>query len=189
VAEVLVLLCASLAGLPLPLLPLQILWLNMVTDTFPALALAMEPGDPDVMARPPRNPQQAILSRRFLGSVLGYGLLIMACTLTAFLWALRAAPERATTLSFMTLALAQVFHLGNARSAEPVLSASRATANPWALAAVALSLALQGAAGYVEPLARVLGLVALDAGEWAVVAGLAALPALVGQAIRLAGRR
>ena len=66
VAEVLVLLVAGLAGLPLPLAPLQLLWLNMVTDTFPALALAMEPGDPDVMRRPPQDPQEAILSRAFL---------------------------------------------------------------------------------------------------------------------------
>ena len=63
VAEVLVLLVAGLAGLPLPLTPLQLLWLNMVTDTFPALALAMEPGDATVMRRPPRDPQEAILSR------------------------------------------------------------------------------------------------------------------------------
>ena len=70
VAEMLVLLVAGLAGLPLPLLPLQMLWLNMVTDTFPALALAMEPGDADVMRRPPRNPQEAMLSRAFLAQRL-----------------------------------------------------------------------------------------------------------------------
>ena len=73
VAEVLVLLVAGLAGLPLPLAPLQLLWLNMVTDTFPALALAIEPGDVDVMRRPPQNPQDAILSRQFLARVFGYG--------------------------------------------------------------------------------------------------------------------
>ena len=70
VAEVLVLLVAGLAGLPLPLTPLQLLWLNMVTDTFPALALAMEPGDATVMRRPPRDPQEAILSPAFLDAHL-----------------------------------------------------------------------------------------------------------------------
>src|SRR5690606_7856802 len=65
-AEVLVLLVASVAGLPLPLLPLQILWLNLVTDTFPALALALEPG---IMRRPPRDPEAAILSRAFLSAI------------------------------------------------------------------------------------------------------------------------
>ena len=65
VAEVLVLLFAALGGLPMPLMPLQILWLNMVTDTFPALALALEPGDADVMARPPRNPAEALSCSTF----------------------------------------------------------------------------------------------------------------------------
>ena len=69
VAEILVLLVAGLAGLPLPLTPLQLLWLNMVTDTFPALALAMEPGDATVMRRPPRDPQEAILSPAFLTAI------------------------------------------------------------------------------------------------------------------------
>ena len=123
VAEVLVLLVAGLAGLPLPLAPLQLLWLNMVTDTFPALALAMEPGDPDVMRRPPHDPEEAILSREFLTSVLTFGVLITLSTLAAFVWALDRAPERAPTMAFMTLALAQIAHLGNARSRGPVLAA------------------------------------------------------------------
>ena len=68
----------------MPLLPLQILWLNMVTDTFPALALALEAPDEDVMARPPRDPAEALLSGRFVTSVLGYALLITGSTMGAF---------------------------------------------------------------------------------------------------------
>ncbi|MBI2834231.1 MAG: cation-transporting P-type ATPase [Acidobacteria bacterium] len=185
VAEVLLLLVAGLAGWPLPLLPLQILWLNMVTDTFPALALAMEPGDPDVMSRPPRNPQEAILSRRFVQSVLFYGVLITAAAAASFLWALNRDPARATSVSFMTLALAQIFHLGNARSVDPVLHPARAAANRYALGAVAVSLALQLVAMYVGSLARVLDVVRLDFTEWSLVLGLAALPAIAGQTIRL----
>src|SRR5690606_28414807 len=122
VAEVFVILGASLLGLPQPLLPLQILWLNLVTDTFPALSLAVEPGEPDVMRRPPRDPQEAILSARFVRAISLYALLITAVTLAAFLWALGGGdPARAITVAFMTLALAQTFHLGNARGTEPVL--------------------------------------------------------------------
>jgi Ca2+-transporting ATPase len=185
VAEVLVLLVTGLAALPLPLAPLQLLWLNMVTDTFPALALAMEPGDPDVMRRPPQDPQEAILSRGFLTSVLAFGGLITLCTLAAFMWTLGRAPDRAPTVAFMTLALAQIAHLGNARSRGPVLRLERAVANPYALAGAGLAVLLQVAAAAVDPLARILRVAPLDPVEWLVVIVLASIPALAGQAIKV----
>jgi len=185
VAEVLVLLSAGLVGLPLPLLPLQILWLNMVTDTFPALALALEPADRDVMKRPPRDPQEAILSRRFLASVLFYGGLITAATMAAFLWALDRAPERAVTVAFMTLALAQIFHLGNARSVDAVLDPAHVFSNRYAVGAILLTVALQLAAMYVDPLPRVLRVSPLAVREWTVVLVCAAAPAVAGQAGKL----
>ncbi len=187
VAEVLVLLCAALAGLPMPLLPLQILWLNMVTDTFPALALALEPGDADVMQRPPRDPREALLSRQFLSSVALYGALITAVTLAAFVWYVEGPIRQAQTIAFMTLAFAQLFHLGNARSEEPLAGWTHLS-NPYALGAVALSIALQLLAIYVQPLARVLGVEPLDARSWLIVLSLAVIPAVVGQGIKLARR-
>jgi Ca2+-transporting ATPase len=184
VAEILVVLAATGAGLPLPLLPLQILWLNLVTDTFPALALAVEPGEPDVMRRPPRDPDSGILSRRFVASLLLFALLITAVTLGAYLWALRDGNvERAVTIAFMTLALAQLFHLGNARSRDRVLRPGRALANPWALGAVGLVLALQLLAVYWPPLAGLLETVPLSPGDWGVVLLAASVPAVVGQAL------
>ena len=189
-AEVLLLLIAGIAGLPQPLLPLQILWLNLVTDTFPALSLAVEPAEPDVMRRPPRDPDKAILSRRFLGSIAFYASLIATSTLAAFLLALaRGDAPRAGTVAFVTLALAQAFHLGNARSADDVLEPRRVLANPWALGAVALVTGLQILAIHAPGLARLLRVVPLDAADWALVLPAAALPAVVGQAIRLVRRR
>jgi Ca2+-transporting ATPase len=182
-AEVLVLLIAGLLSLPLPLLPLQILWLNLVTDTFPALALALEPGEPDVMERPPRDPQAAILSRSFLLRVLFYGLLITASTLAAFLWALARARPGATTMVFMTLTLAQLFHLGNARSGRSVLSPHAAVSNRFALGALVLSVALQLAAVLVRPIAAALHVVPLARDEWLVVMLCSAATAVVGQAL------
>jgi Ca2+-transporting ATPase len=184
-AEVMVLLTAGVMGLPLPLLPLQILWLNLVTDTFPALALAMEPAEPGIMARPPRPPGAGILTRSFLGSLLFFGTLITAASLGVFVWALQGPdPGRANTLAFMTLALAQLFHLGNARSHAPVLRPSRIVANPWALASVPLVLGLQLAAVYWAPLQELLRTVPLSPGDWAVVIPASLVTALVGQAIR-----
>ncbi|HUF27015.1 MAG TPA: HAD-IC family P-type ATPase [Gemmatimonadaceae bacterium] len=184
-AEVMVLVGAGVVGLPLPLAPLQILWLNLVTDTFPALALAFEPGEADVMRRPPRDPERAILSAPFLRAIGVYAVLITIPTLTAFVWGLTTHPgsyRYAVTLSFMTLAFAQLFHLGNARSREHVLAGSRATANPYALGAVVLVIGLQLLAVYAPPLAAVLGTEPPSAADWGVVVLLALVPAIVGQA-------
>jgi Ca2+-transporting ATPase len=186
VAEVMVILLAGIAGLPQPLLPLQILWLNLITDTFPALSLAAEPGEPNVMQRPPQNPEQAILSRRFLGLVVFYGALITAATLGAFVWALRddaSDPARAITIAFMTLALAQAFHLGNARGGGPALRLRRIISNRWALWALVLTIVLQLLAIYIAPLAKLLGVVPLSGEDWLIVLAAAALPAVIGQLI------
>jgi P-type Ca2+ transporter type 2C len=186
--EILVLLVAGLADLPAPLLPLQILWVNIVTDTLPALALAVEPGDPDVMRRPPRKPQEAILSRDFLAQVVLYGSLITVSTLAVFVWALRYAPGQAITMSFMTLALAQIFHLGNARSHEAVLDPTHAFANRYAIGAVVVSVMLQLAPVAFAPLATLLHVARLGVREWAIVLVCSSVTAIVGQIIRLAAR-
>ncbi|HET9439460.1 MAG TPA: HAD-IC family P-type ATPase [Longimicrobiales bacterium] len=186
VAEIMVILGAGIAGLPQPLLPLQILWLNLITDTFPALSLAAEPGESDVMQRPPQNPQQAILSARFLRVIAFYGFLITAATLAAFIWALRDAPEdhaRAMTIAFVTLAIAQTLHLGNARGGGPALRWRRVIGNRWALSAAVLTIALQLVAVYFPPLARILGVTPLSVRDWLILLPVAALPAVIGQAI------
>ncbi len=187
VAEVMVLLVAGVVGLPIPLLPLQILWLNLVTDTFPALALALEPGDPDVMRRPPRDPATALLSRRMVGAIGAYGAMITAVTLIAFVWALSSGENtgRAETMAFLTLALAQIFHLGNARSSTAVTHPGAIIRNRWALGAVAFTISLQVIALYFPPLARVLGTVPLGVRDWVVALVLGAVPAVIGQGIKL----
>jgi Ca2+-transporting ATPase len=185
-AEILVLLVAGIAGLPLPLLPLQILWLNLVTDTFPALALALEPADAGIMEQAPNDPRAALLSRQTLSAIGFYGALITAATLGAFVWALAGGDQgRAVTMSFVTLSLAQIFHLGSARSAGPVVSTSAIVRNRWALGAVALTLGLQGLSVHYAPLATVLGTRALTPGEWLVAVGFGIVPAVVGQGVGL----
>jgi P-type Ca2+ transporter type 2C len=196
-AEVLVLFLASLAGLPLPLLPLQILWLNLLTDVFPALALAVEPAEPDVMERPPRDPASGVLSRRFLGAVSFYGGLITAASLAAFAWGFGLWGDggglgaggadneaRARTLAFATLAFAQLAHVVDARSSRALLFSRRLLANRWAVRAVVFTAALQLAALYLPGLSGVLDTVPLGLADWAVVVPLALAPLLVGQAVK-----
>jgi Ca2+-transporting ATPase len=184
-AEVLTLFFAGVVGLPLPLLPLQLLWLNLVTDVFPALSLAVEPPEEDVMRRPPRDPASAILSRGFVGMIAGYGAVITAATLAAFATALSTAGARAGTIAFMTLALAQVWHTFNARRVGPWTSWRIALSNPWSWAAVALALALQLCAVYAPPLARVLGTVPPTPGDWGIILPASLAPLALGQSFKL----
>jgi Ca2+-transporting ATPase len=187
-AEVLVLFTSVLAGLPLPLLPLQILWLNLVTDVFPALALALEPPEPDVMERPPRDPKAAILSRPFLTLLGGYGLLLAGLTIGVFAWA-ASGPDadlaRARTLAFMTLALTQLAHVFNARSPRPVLWSRRLLANRWVWGAVALTIALQLAVVYLPALARLFDTRPLSWSDWLVVVGASGVTLVLGQLAKL----
>jgi Ca2+-transporting ATPase len=179
-AELLVLFLAGAAGLAAPLVPLQLLWLNIVTDTFPALALALEPGEPDVMQRPPRPPQEAILSAGFLSSIAAHAALITAFTLGVFLWTLPSGVGPARTAAFMTLALAQVFHLANARSDRPTLGIRVAT-NRFAVGAVLAGVALQIGAAWLAPLSVTLRLEPLTAMQWQLVAAAALAPLALGQ--------
>jgi len=186
-AEVLVLLGAGVAGLPLPLTALQILWLNLVTDTFPALALALEPAEPNIMDRPPRDPHAAILSARFLRAIVFFSALITLPSLAAFLWGL-SRPEGepyARTLCFMTLALGQIFHLGNARSPGAAIQPKLAVRNPYALGAVVLSVGLQFLAVYFTPLATVLDTTPLAGLDWLIVLALGLVAATIGQTLKL----
>lgn len=111
VSEVLVIGLASLVNAPLPILPLQILFLNLVTDVFPALALGVGEGDPGMMKRPPRDPKEPILTRAHWRAIAGYGGLITIAVLAAFalafLWLGEDYPG-AVTISFLTLAFAQL---------------------------------------------------------------------------------
>ena len=113
------------------------------------------------------------------------GVLITVSSIAGFAWALGRDPSHATTVCFMTLALAQIFHLGNARSVEAVVRPARVAANPYALGAVALSIGLQLLSIYARPLAGVLRVERLGPIQWIVILVLAAIPAAVGQAIKL----
>jgi Ca2+-transporting ATPase len=183
VAELAVVLLAAAAGWPAPLRPLQILWLNLLTDTIPALALAVEPPEPGLMDRPPAPAAASLLPRKRAIEVAAYGALIAAATLGAFAWGLANLPDQgaAAAMAFLTLAFAQLFHLGNARREREVTSWRGAVANPLALVAVLLTAGLQLIAAFWPPLARILAVPTLPPHAWLVLSALALAPALLGQ--------
>ncbi len=183
-SEILIVFIALIVGWPLPLNAIQILWLNVITDVFPALALVFESASPDMMKRPPRSPQEPILSGRLMGIIGAEALLICCATLLAFWVGLTReseAPEvgtrYASSLAFMTLAFSQILHAYTSRS--QTRSAFTAFfSNRWLGAAAFLSLFLQSLAFYVPPLQETLRTVALDSEGWIIVALCGALPLL-----------
>ena len=180
--EVLVMISAIVAGLPLPLLPLQILWVNLVTDGLPAMALAVDAIDPDQMRRPPRGRESGIADPEFLGTVAAAGALVAAATLAAFVFGLRtgSTPEHARSLAFSALVASQVLVAFAFRSRTRVLWELGGFSNaPLALVAAG-TLALQFLVVQREPLASLLRAGGLSAGELAgvIVLGLVPVTAL-----------
>jgi P-type Ca2+ transporter type 2C len=110
-------LAAAVLGLPLPLLPLHLLWINLVTDGLPALALVMDPADDDVLARPPRHPDEPMLGRPQWNYIILAGLLEAAATLGTFAWALQSRDlVEARNLAFSVLVFGELFRAFAARS-------------------------------------------------------------------------
>jgi len=183
-SEILVVGLAVLSGLPLPLLPLQILFLNLVTDVFPAFALGTGTGDDGVMRRPPRAPGKPMLTRSLWVLIIASGLAITAATLGAFLLAwevLGLGYEGALTVSFMTLAFAQLWNVFNMR--DPRVSPVRndILRNPFIWAALAGCTALLVAVTHIPTLADILHLERPGALAWMVIFAFSLMPLALGQ--------
>ncbi len=183
-SEILAVGLAVLAGLPLPILPLQILFLNLVTDVFPAFSLGTGEGEAGIMTRPPRDPAEAILTRRHWASIVGYGVLIALATLGALILALRwlMLPEaEAVTISFLTLAFAQLWHVFNMQASRSQFFVNEITANPLVWGALVLCTAILLGALHIPLAADVLRLVPPDDAGWGVVLGMSLVPLFLGQ--------
>lgn len=190
--EVLVMFFAALAGWPLPLLPVHILWLNLVTDGMPALALGLEPPSPDLMRRPVRDRDEKIVDSGFARDMVGSGMVIAACAMAGFGYAYFVTDtslERARTLGFTVLALAQLVHAYNARSDRLSIYQVGAFSNLWLLAATSASIALQVSIVSWPAAQRVFGTVSLTLEEWSFAVGLALVPLVVVELVKSGRRR
>ncbi|MCB1235478.1 MAG: cation-transporting P-type ATPase, partial [Verrucomicrobiae bacterium] len=176
----------------LPILPLQILFLNLVTDVFPALALGVGHAGSDLMRDRPRPAAEPIVRPRDWRTAVAGGAMIAAATLGADLFAIRVlgqTPEQSVTVAFLTLAAAQLAHVFNmAGGRSPYLRSEIAT-NPAIWAAVAICAGLLGLATHLSALAGVLGLHAPGPAEWGAVAGFGSVPVVVEILRRLARRK
>jgi Ca2+-transporting ATPase len=166
--EIWVMFLGPFIGLPLPLQPVQILWINLVTDGFPGLALGVEPAEADVMERPPRRPKESIFAHGLWQQVIVVGLLMGFLTLAVGLWG-EANDRPWQTMVFTTLALLQ---LGNAlavRSETRSLFSLGIFTNMYLLWTVMITVAIQIVIIYWGPLQRLLKTEALSAQELAIV--------------------
>lgn len=191
-SEVLVMLFATLLGLPLPLLPIQILWMNLVTDGFPALALAVDPKAPDLMRRPPRRPAARLLDSERLAAVAGEGFLLAIIALGAFAYCLyvwRQPVDQARTVAFTVMVGAQLVHAFNCRSDRwSVFHVGLFTNRPliWALL---VSLAVQVAIVTIPAAQPLFKVSPLPTEDWELMAAMVLLPLLVVEGRKAIKRR
>lgn len=191
VSEVLVVFLASLAAIPLPILPLQILFLNLVTDVFPALALGVGEGDSGVMKRPPRDPAEPIVSRRHWLLISGYGLIMTVSVLGALLLALKwlnMEIRQAVSVSFLTLAFVQLWHVFNMRDAGSSIFRNDITRNSYVWGALGLCIILILSAVYIPSIAEVIKVVHPGRDGWVLIIMMSLLPLVIAQIHKSVGK-
>lgn len=177
--EILVMLTATLLGLPVPLLPIHILWVNLVTDGLPALALGVDSVDKNIMQRHPRNPNESVVTKKRALLMLAQGSFIAFCSLFAFifvLWIEKASIERARAAAFVVLACAQLFHSFNCRNMKESLFKIGIFTNKKLILAVFISFLLQLAVFSTPFLQKVFKVEPLSLIEWVFVIVVSSFP-------------
>jgi P-type Ca2+ transporter type 2C len=171
--EIMTMFFAILFGLPLPLLPIQILWVNLVTDGLPALALGVEPAERDVMKRPPRDPNESLFAEGLGLQIVWAGLLMGLGTIAVFAWLQGQEPAHGQTVAFLTLTMFQMFSVLAIRSERNPLWKIGFFSNPRLMGAVGLTVALQFIITYTPVLQPIFHTAALTAGEVALCIAVA----------------
>ncbi|WP_160033616.1 calcium-translocating P-type ATPase, SERCA-type [Paenibacillus sp. An7] len=181
VGEILTMFFAMMAGLPLPLLPIQILWVNLVTDGLPAMALGVDQAEKDLMEHKPRSAKENIFARRLGWKIISRGVLIGLCTLAAFWITLRIDPHnpahlvKAQSVAFATLVMAQLIHVFDCRSSRSIFHRNPLQ-NKYLVFAVISSVVLLLGVMYTPQLQPIFKTTALDLREWALVIVAAGIP-------------
>lgn len=178
VGEILVMLFAMLMSMPLPLVPIQILWVNLVTDGLPAMALGLDQPEENVMQRNPRHPKEGVFARRLGWKILSRGFLIGVVTLAAFVIVYHRNPSDlpyAQTIAFATLVMAQLIHVFDCRSEISIFSRNPFE-NIYLVWAVISSALLMVAVIYIPVFQPIFHTVAIEPTDWLLILGLSAVP-------------
>jgi len=188
VGEILVMFISSLIGFPVPLLPIQILWVNLVTDGLPALALGVDPVDKDVMSRPPRKPDEPVIAKENLFLMLWQGAFIAFCSLLAFslvLFVEKQGLGRARTAAFIVLSCAQLFHSFNCRSNRESIFKIGFFTNKKLILATLISFGLQMVVVYQPFLQTIFKTEPLGGLDWCLVIFISSFPLWAMELVKL----
>ncbi|MBR3646327.1 MAG: cation-translocating P-type ATPase [Lachnospiraceae bacterium] len=177
-AGIITVLYCSLMGLTTPFSPVHLLFINLLTDSLPALAIGMEPSDKSLLKRKPRDPKENILNNKNMVTILLQGALIAISTIVAFYIGLKSSDKAAMTMAFSTLALARLFHGFNCRSEKPI-SKIGLTSNMWTVGAFAVGVALLSIVLFVPALYGFMVVEKLDMINYAFIAVLAFVPTII----------
>lgn len=192
IAEVLIVFLSILFGLPSPLTPIQLLWLNLVTDAFPALALGVEPGEKDIMERNPRDPKESIISGDLKNSLIVQSLAITFSVLASYLiglkWIFPGNIEGAHTMVFATLITSELLRAFSVRSTKYTLKELGIGSNKQLIKANLLSFALLLIVMYVGPL-RYLFELEFITWQWIIILALAFIPLILGEVHKISARK
>jgi Ca2+-transporting ATPase len=179
--EVLTMFLSTLVGLPLPLLPIQILWVNLVTDGLPAMALGVDGSEPGIMNRLPRVPGESIFARGLAGKIGIRGTMIGLGTLFVFVAGLFMGVNMlgARTMAFTTLVFSQLFHVFDCRSEERSIFEVGLFSNPYLVGAVMVSTVMQLSVIYLPPLQAIFKTAALQGWQWILILCVAGGPSVL----------
>ncbi len=168
--EIMIMLIAGLVGLPLPVVAIQLLWINLTTDGFPALALAIDPPDPDIMERPPRDPKEGVFTPGVLVGIAVVAVMMPATILPVFLWRARTVELiEAQTVAFTMITLFEICRVFSCRSERHSIFKLGLFTNRWLVYAAITSILMQMAVVYLPPLQSAFNTVPLGPLDWALV--------------------
>jgi P-type Ca2+ transporter type 2C len=190
--EILVMFISSLVGLPVPLLPIQILWVNLVTDGLPALALGVDPVDPGIMKRPPRAKNEAVVTRQRAILMLMQGAFIAFCSLLAFslvLFIEDGGIRRARTAAFIVLSVAQLFHSFNCRNMTESVFKIGLFTNMKLIYANGFSFILQMIVIYIPFFQKIFKTEPLGLFDWSLVIAISSFPLWAMEAVKYVNKK
>lgn len=183
-AGILSVLYTSIVGLPVPFAPVHLLFINLLTDSLPALAIGMEPADDKLLEERPRDPKVGIMTKDFMSTMLAEGVLIAVASMTAYYIGLQVGAATASTMAFATLTLARLFHGFNCRSKESIFRLGLGS-NKYSLYAFAAGVCLLALVLFVPALHSVFSVVTLSAVAIGQVVALAFAPTAVIQIVKV----